>query len=158
MSFTISASATTLSAKARVANVARVAKRSVAQPMRPRGKSLVVRASVWSGMSTYMKKQCEAAAALEAKDADAGRQAWIDIDKQVPGARMAWMENATAMTQTWRSARCSTSEVSFTRPCTDVESARVGYSRDVLFVSIHLQQFVLVTFRSRRLVTRFGES
>ena len=96
MSFTISASATTLSAKARVANVARVAKRSVAQPMRQRGKSLVVRASVWSGMSTYMKKQCEAAAALEAKDADAGRQAWIDIDKQVPGARMAWMENATA--------------------------------------------------------------
>ena len=96
MSFTISASATSLSAKARVANVARVAKRSVAQPMRPRGKSLVVRASVWSGMSTYMKKQCEAAAALEAKDADAGRQAWIDIDKQVPGARMAWMENATA--------------------------------------------------------------
>ena len=96
MSFTISASATTLSAKARVANVARVAKRSVAQPMRPRGKSLVVRASVWSGMSTYMKKQCEAAAALEAKDADAGRQAWIDIAKQVPGARMAWMENATA--------------------------------------------------------------
>ena len=96
MSFTISASATTLSAKARVANVARVAKRSVAQPMRPRGKSLVVRASVWSGMSTYMKKHCEAAAALEAKDADAGRQAWIDIDKQVPGARMAWMENATA--------------------------------------------------------------
>ena len=96
MSFTISASATTLSAKARVANVARVAKRSVAQPMRPRGKSLVVRASGWSGMSTYMKKQCEAAAALEAKDADAGRQAWIDIDKQVPGARMAWMENATA--------------------------------------------------------------
>ena len=61
-----------------------------------RGNSLVVRASVWSNMSTYMKKQCEEAAALEAKDADAGRQAWIDIDKQVPGARMAYLENATA--------------------------------------------------------------
>lgn len=96
MSFTISASANTLSARARVASVARVSKSSVcAQPMR-RGKSLVVRASVWSKMSTYMKKQCEEAAALEAKDADAGRQAWIDIDKQVPGARMAYLENATA--------------------------------------------------------------
>ena len=97
MSFTISASANTLSARARLASVARVSRSSnvCAQPMR-RGNSLVVRASVWSNMSTYMKKQCEEAAALEAKDVDAGRQAWIDIDKQVPGARMAYLENATA--------------------------------------------------------------
>jgi hypothetical protein len=40
-----------------------------------------------------MKKKCEAAAALEAEDKEAGRAAWIALDKEVPGARMAYQDN-----------------------------------------------------------------
>ena len=117
-----------------------------------RGKSLVVRASVWSSMSTYMKKQCEEAAALEAKDADAGRQAWIDIDKQVPGARMAYLEemrllealvstptrwtSSAPTTPTRRSARCSMSKIMSTSDDPAISSPlRIRISFDSLIHS-----------------------
>ena len=41
-----------------------------------------------------MKKKCEAAAMLEKADPDAGRKAWIDLDKECPGARPAYNQGA----------------------------------------------------------------
>ena len=39
-------------------------------------------AAVWASMSGFMKNKCKEAAALEAKDKEAGRAAWIELDKQ----------------------------------------------------------------------------
>jgi hypothetical protein len=52
-------------------------------------------ASVWTSMSGFMKNKCKEAAALESKDKEAGRAAWIELDKQVPGARLAFADSST---------------------------------------------------------------
>jgi len=49
---------------------------------------------VWQSMSSFMKNKCKEAAALEAKDKEAGRAAWIELDKQVPGARLTYMDSS----------------------------------------------------------------
>lgn len=41
-----------------------------------------------------MKKRCQEAADLEAKDKEAGRAAWVALDKECPGARMAFEDGA----------------------------------------------------------------
>ena len=51
-------------------------------------------AAVWQSMSSFMKNKCKEAAALEAKDKEAGRAAWIELDKQVPGARLAYVDSS----------------------------------------------------------------
>ena len=59
-----------------------------AAPARARkAKAVAARAdaAVWQSMSSFMKNKCKEAAALEAKDKEAGRAAWIELDKQVPG-------------------------------------------------------------------------
>ena len=43
-------------------------------------------------MSGYMKNKCKDAAKLEATDKEAGKAAWIEIDREVPGARIAFLE------------------------------------------------------------------
>ena len=43
-------------------------------------------------MSGYMKNKCKDAAKLEAKDKESGQAAWIEIDREVPGARIAFLE------------------------------------------------------------------
>ena len=47
----------------------------------------------WTSMSGYMKQKCVEAAELAAKDPEAGLKAWIEIDRQVPGAKLAFQEN-----------------------------------------------------------------
>ena len=47
---------------------------------------------VWESMSGYMKNKCKDAAKLEATDKEAGKAAWIEIDREVPGARIAFLE------------------------------------------------------------------
>lgn len=40
-----------------------------------------------------MKSKCEEVAALEEKDVEAGRAAWIALDKECSGAHMAYLDN-----------------------------------------------------------------
>jgi hypothetical protein len=63
-----------------------------------RSKAVAARADkeVWNSMSSFMKNKCKEAAALEAKDKEAGRAAWIELDKSVPGARLAYFDSADA--------------------------------------------------------------
>lgn len=68
-----------------------------AAPARARkAKAVAARAdaAVWESMSGFMKNKCKEAAALEAKDKEAGRAAWIELDKQVPGARLAYVDSS----------------------------------------------------------------
>ena len=70
----------------------------VAIAMRPRARRVhsAARASAtetWTSMSGYMKQKCVEAAELAAKDPEAGLKAWIEIDRQVPGAKLAFQEN-----------------------------------------------------------------
>ena len=97
---TMSVTRTPIAARASAfASAGRSAVRRAVAPARgvatPRGRRgcVIVRADVWSEMSGYMKSQCEEAAALEAKDVEAGRAKWIEIDRQVPGARLAYQEH-----------------------------------------------------------------
>ena len=39
-----------------------------------------------------MKKRCQEAAALEQVDSEAGRAKWIELDREFPGARIAFIE------------------------------------------------------------------
>ena len=50
-------------------------------------------AAVWKSMSSFMKNKCKEAAALEATDKEAGRAAWIELDRQV-GARLAYVDSS----------------------------------------------------------------
>ena len=68
-----------------------------AAPARARkAKAVAARAdaAVWESMSGFMKNKCKEAAALEATDKEAGRAAWIELDRQVPGARLAYMDSS----------------------------------------------------------------
>ena len=68
-----------------------------AAPARARkAKAVAARAdgAVWQSMSSFMKNKCKEAAALEAKDKEAGRAAWIELDRQVPGARLAYVDSS----------------------------------------------------------------
>ena len=70
----------------------------VAIATRPRARRVhsAARASAtetWTSMSGYMKQKCVEAAELAAKDPEAGLKAWIEIDRQVPGAKLAFQEN-----------------------------------------------------------------
>ena len=68
-----------------------------AAPARARkAKAIAARAdaAVWKSMSSFMKNKCKEAAALEATDKEAGRAAWIELDRQVPGARLAYVDSS----------------------------------------------------------------
>ena len=68
-----------------------------AAPARARkAKAIAARAdaAVWESMSSFMKNKCKEAAALEATDKEAGRAAWIELDRQVPGARLAYVDSS----------------------------------------------------------------
>ena len=69
-----------------------------AAPAKAKAKAKAVAAradgAVWQSMSSFMKNKCKEAAALEATDKEAGRAAWIELDRQVPGARLAYVDSS----------------------------------------------------------------
>ena len=59
-----------------------------AAPAKAKAKAKAVAAradgAVWQSMSSFMKNKCK----------EAGRAAWIELDKQVPGARLAYADGS----------------------------------------------------------------